>query len=150
MTSGVDLLGGLAVLAGMDRLEIDGVTGGSDNDYAAQTEGGLAALADHDLVIIHVESPDEEGHAGDTAAKIAAIEAIDAEVIARVIGVCRGSRRRPILAMPDHPTPVAIKTHVGEPVPFLLWGPGIAPNGARRTARPRRPRQGSCSTPADR
>jgi len=131
MTSGVDLLGGLAVLAGMDRLEIAGVTGGSDNDYAGQTEGALAALADHDLVIIHVESPDEEGHAGDTAAKLAAIEAIDSDVVSRVVAFAeeRGGDVR-VLAMPDHPTPIAIKTHVGEPVPFIVWGPGIEPNGA--------------------
>lgn len=131
MTSGVDLLGGLAVLVGMDRLDIAGVTGGSDNDYAGQTEGALAALADHDLVIIHVESPDEEGHAGDMVAKVAAIEAIDSEVVSRVIDYAseRGDVR--VLAMPDHPTPIAIKTHVGEPVPFLLWGPGIEPNGAQ-------------------
>ena len=130
MTSGVDLLGGLAVLAGMDRLEIAGVTGGSDNDYAGQAQGGLAALADHGLVVIHVESPDEEGHAGDTMAKVAAIEAIDREVIARVrvLAEERGDVR--LLAMPDHPTPIEIKTHVGEPVPFLLWGPGVDANGA--------------------
>jgi 2,3-bisphosphoglycerate-independent phosphoglycerate mutase len=128
MTSGVDLLNGLAVLVGMDRLEIDGVTGDSGNDYAGQTEGALAALDDHDLVIIHVESPDEEGHAGDVSAKVAAIEAIDMEVMSRVIAFAerRGDVR--VLAMPDHPTPIAIKTHVGEPVPFLLWGPGIEPD----------------------
>jgi 2,3-bisphosphoglycerate-independent phosphoglycerate mutase len=131
MTSGVDLLGGLAVLAGMDRLDIAGVTGGSDNDYAGQTEGALEALADHDLVVIHVESPDEEGHAGDLAAKLTAIEAIDTEVMSRVVEFAelRGDVR--ILAMPDHPTPIAIKTHVGEPVPFIVWGPDIEPNGAR-------------------
>lgn len=127
MTSGVDLLNGLAVLAGIDRLSIDGVTDGADTDYAGQAEGALAALADHDLVVIHVESPDEEGHAGSVKGKIEAIEAIDREVISRVR---RCSEELRLLAMPDHPTPIAIKTHVGEPVPFLLWGPGIAPNGA--------------------
>jgi len=130
MTSGVDLLGGLAVLAGIDRLEIDGVTGGSDNDYAGQTEGALAALDDYDLVVIHVESPDEEGHAGDVAAKIAAIEAIDAEVVSRVVAYARAEEDVRVLAMPDHPTPIAIKTHVGEPVPFIVWGAGVAANGA--------------------
>jgi len=129
MTSGVDLLNGLAVLVGMDRLDIAGVTGDSSNDYAAQTEGALAALADHDLVVIHVESPDEEGHAGDRAAKIAAIEAIDREVMSRVIERAEEGDVR-ILAMPDHPTPIPIKTHVGEPVPFVIWGPGIESNGA--------------------
>jgi len=129
MTSGVDLLNGLAVLVGMERLDIAGVTGDSGNDYAGQTEGALAALADHDLVVIHVESPDEEGHAGDIEAKIAAIEAIDREVMSRVIAYAATEEVR-VLAMPDHPTPIPIKTHVGEPVPFLIWGPGIARNGA--------------------
>lgn len=122
MTSGVDLLNGLAVLLGIDRLEIPGVSDGADNDYAAQAEGGLAALEDHDLVVIHVESPDEEGHAGDVEGKIAAIEAIDREVIARVRDY-PGELR--ILCMSDHPTPIALKTHVGEAVPFVLAGPGV-------------------------
>ena len=130
MSSGVDLLGGLAVLVGMDRLEIEGVTGGSDNDYAGQAEACLTALADHDLVVIHVESPDEEGHAGDVAGKIAAIEAIDREVVSRVRAFADAHGDVRVLAMPDHPTPLAIKTHVGEPVPFIIWGPGIAANGA--------------------
>ncbi len=127
MTSGVDLLNGLAVLTGIDRLEIPGVSDGPDNDYAAQAAGALVALADHDLVVIHVESPDEEGHAGDSAGKVAAIEAIDREVMSRVSAFAAETPMR-ILAMPDHPTPVQIKTHVGEPVPFLLWGPGVGGN----------------------
>jgi 2,3-bisphosphoglycerate-independent phosphoglycerate mutase len=135
MTSGVDLLNGLAVLAGLTRLQVAGVTDGPDNDYAGQAEAGLAALADHDVVVIHVESPDEAGHAGDADAKLAAIEAIDREVVSRVRAAqarfARDGGLR-ILAMPDHPTPVALKTHVREPVPFVLAGPGIARNGADR------------------
>jgi 2,3-bisphosphoglycerate-independent phosphoglycerate mutase len=127
LTSGVDLLNGLAVLFGIDRLQIPGVTDGPDTDYAAQADGALAALADRDLVIIHVESPDEEGHAGNVAGKVEAIEAIDRDVVARVR---RCSEELRILAMPDHPTPIALKTHVGEPVPFVLWGPGVTANGA--------------------
>ena len=130
MSSGVDLLNGLAVLAGIDRLDIAGVTGDSDNDYAGQAKGALAALDDHDLVFIHVEAPDEEGHAGDIEGKVAAIEAIDREVISRIRKRASSGDVR-ILAMPDHPTPIDIKTHVGEPVPFVLWGPGIAGNGGR-------------------
>jgi len=128
LTSGVDLLGGLAVLTGIDRLDIPGVTDGPDSDYGRQAAGGLAALAGHDVVVIHVETPDEAGHAGDVAAKIAGIEAIDREVVARAREI-EGLR---ILCMPDHPTPIALKTHVGEPVPFVLAGPGIEPNGASR------------------
>jgi len=128
LSSGVDLLNGLAVLAGIDRLDIEGVTGGSDNDYARQATEGLAALSDHDLVVIHVESPDEEGHAGDAAAKVRAIEAIDREVVSRVRAFAETAEVR-ILAMPDHPTPIALKTHTGEAVPFVVAGPGIAANG---------------------
>jgi 2,3-bisphosphoglycerate-independent phosphoglycerate mutase len=127
LSSGVDLLNGLAVLAGIDRLHIEGVTDGSDTDYSAQAAGALAALADHDLVVIHVESPDEEGHAGCVEGKMAAISAIDREIIGP-IRACTEELR--LLAMPDHPTPTLLKTHVGEPVPFIIWGPGIAPNGA--------------------
>lgn len=128
LTSGVDLLNGLAVLFGIDRLNIAGVTDGPDNDYAAQAEGALAALADHDLVVIHIESPDEEGHAADVAGKIAAIEAIDRQVVGRIRAHSEPLR---VLCMPDHPTPIAIKTHVGEPVPFVLHGPGVKESGAR-------------------
>jgi 2,3-bisphosphoglycerate-independent phosphoglycerate mutase len=129
MSSGVDLLNGLAVLTGMERLSILGVTGGSDNDYEAQATGALAALRDHDLVVIHVESPDEEGHEGSVAGKVEAIEAIDRFIVSRALE--RGAEGHVrLLAMPDHPTPIAIKTHVGEAVPFVLWGPGIEPNGA--------------------
>jgi 2,3-bisphosphoglycerate-independent phosphoglycerate mutase len=127
MTSGVDLLNGLAVLAGIDRLHIEGVSDGPDNDYEAQARGALVALDEHDLVIIHVESPDEAGHAGDLEAKLRAIEAIDREVVARALEYPAPLR---ILAMPDHPTPVALKTHVGESVPFVLYGPGVSWNGA--------------------
>lgn len=127
LTSGVDLLGGLAALTGIARLRIAGVSDGPDNDYAAQAIGGIQAFEDHDLVIIHVESPDEAGHGGDIQAKVEAIEAIDREVVGRAL---RHPGALRILAMPDHPTPVALKTHVGEPVPFVLYGPGVHPNGA--------------------
>lgn len=128
MTSGVDLLNGLGVLMGMDRLDIPGVSDGSDNDYVAQVEGALAALDEHDLVVVHVESPDEEGHAGNFTGKVAAIEAIDREILSRVRAF--GEELR-VLVMPDHATPTAIKTHVGEPVPFVIAGPGISHNGAQ-------------------
>jgi 2,3-bisphosphoglycerate-independent phosphoglycerate mutase len=131
MTSGVDLLNGLASLTGIDRLTIAGVTGDSDNDYAAQARGALSALENHDLVVIHVESPDEEGHAGDVSGKIAAIEAIDREVVSLVAEYASQHETR-ILAMPDHPTPIEIKTHVGEPVPFVIAGPGVAHNKGHR------------------
>jgi len=130
MTSGVDLLRGLARMVGMDRLDIPGVTGSLDNDYAAQAVGALNALDDHDLVVIHVEAPDEAAHAGVIDDKIEAIQRVDSEVVRRLRSWQADSLR--VLIMPDHPTPIQTQTHVAEPVPFMLWGPGFTANGAKR------------------
>jgi len=130
MTSGVDLLRGLAQMAGMTVLEIPGVTDGPDNDYAAQAAGALEALEGHELAVIHVEAPDEAAHGGDIAGKIAAIEKTDAEIAGRLRAWNRDDLR--LLAMPDHPTPIELRTHTGDAVPFLLWGKGLEANGARR------------------
>jgi 2,3-bisphosphoglycerate-independent phosphoglycerate mutase len=130
ITSAVDLLRGLGKMVDMDILEIPGVTDNLDNDFVAQANGGLKALETHDLVVIHIEAPDEAGHAGSFKDKVEAIQMIDKEVVGRLIAYQTDELR--ILVMPDHPTPVSIKTHVAEPVPFLLWGQGFAANGARR------------------
>lgn len=130
LTSGVDLLRGMAGMAGIASLDIAGVTDGPDNDYAAQAGGALAALREHDLVVIHIEAPDEAGHGGYVKQKIEALENIDREVVGR-IREWRGDALR-VLALPDHATPIAIQTHSPEPVPFLMWGPGFSGNGAKR------------------
>ena len=130
MTSGVDLLRGLARMVGMDRLDIPGVTGSLDNDYAAQAVGALNALDDHDLVVIHVEAPDEAAHAGAIDDKIEAIQRVDSEVVSRLRSWQSDSLR--VLIMPDHPTPIQTQTHVADPVPFMLWGPGFTANGAKK------------------
>lgn len=130
LTSGVDLLRGLGRMTGMDILDIPGVTDGLDNDFPAQTLGALKALEDHDLVVIHVEAPDEEAHAGSIEGKLEAIQRVDSEVVSRLRAFQPGNLR--LLVMPDHPTPIKVRTHVAEPVPFVLWGPGFSPNGARR------------------
>ncbi len=130
MTSGVDLLRGLARMVGMDILDIKGVTDGPDNDNAAQAAGALGSLKSHDLVVVHIEATDEAGHEGDIDGKIEAIQKIDEEVISRLLA-CRGEALR-VLIMPDHPTPIKVRTHTAEPVPFLIWGKGIKPGGAKR------------------
>ena len=130
MTSGVDLLRGLAQMAGMEILDIKGVTDGLDNDYAAQAAGALEALGRHDLVVIHIEAPDEAAHAGSIDDKIEAIQRVDSEVVSRLRS-WQGDDLR-VLVMPDHPTPIKVQTHTADPVPFLLWGEGIKANGARR------------------
>jgi len=129
LTSGVDLLKGLGKMSGMKILEIAGVTDGLDNDYAAQADGALEALDDDDLVVIHIEAPDEAAHAGAVDDKIEAIRRIDGEVIGRLRS--RSGELR-LLVMPDHPTPIESRTHSPEPVPFMLWGAGFKPNGAKR------------------
>jgi 2,3-bisphosphoglycerate-independent phosphoglycerate mutase len=128
MTSGVDLLRGLGGMMGMEILEIPGVTDGLDNDCRAQTAGALAALRECDLAVIHVEAPDEAAHAGSIDDKVAAIERVDSEAASQLRGWEEDSLR--VLVMPDHPTPIVIRTHSPEPVPFMLWGPGFKANGA--------------------
>jgi len=130
VTSGVDLLRGLARMMDMEVLDIAGVTDGPDNDYRAQAEGALAALRRNDLVAVHIEAPDEAAHAGSIDEKVATIERIDEEVVSRLRSWNEGTLR--VLVLPDHPTPIATRTHSGEPVPFLLWGPGFEANGACR------------------
>jgi 2,3-bisphosphoglycerate-independent phosphoglycerate mutase len=130
LTSGVDLLQGLGMMMGIDILEIAGVTDGLDNDFQGQAIGALKSLEDHDLVVIHIEAPDEAGHAGSVDDKIEAIQRIDRDVVSRLRAFEPGNLR--LLVMPDHPTPIEIKTHVAEPVPFMLWGAGFAANGAER------------------
>ncbi len=129
LTSGVDLLRGLAKMASMEILDIRGVTDGADSDHAAQITGALDALKKHDLVVVHIEAPDEAGHGGSVEEKVKAIEKIDREVVGRILKYSGGLRA---LVMPDHPTPVTIRTHTPDPVPFLIWGKGVKANGAKR------------------
>ncbi len=130
MTSGVDLLLGLAKMADIKVLQVPGVTGDIYNDYRAQMDGALDALDEADLVVVHVEAPDEAGHDGSIRDKVEAIERIDAEMVGPVRE--RGRERTRVLIAPDHPTPIGVQTHVSDPVPFLLWGEGFDSNGARR------------------
>ena len=123
LTSGVDLLRGLAKMAKIRNLDIPGVTDGMDNDCAAQAAGALKALDEHDLVVIHIEAPDEAAHGGHIDEKIKAIERVDKEVIAHLLSYKKDSLR--VLAMPDHATPIEVRTHVADPVPFVLWGSGF-------------------------
>jgi len=131
LTSGVDLLRGLGQMVAMDiLLDIPGVTDGLDNDHAAQVIGALKSLEGHDLVVIHIEAPDEAAHAGAIDDKVESIKRIDSEVLGRLRSWPGDNLR--VLVMPDHPTPISLRTHSPDPVPFLLWGPGFTANGGRR------------------
>jgi 2,3-bisphosphoglycerate-independent phosphoglycerate mutase len=132
-------------MAGMEIIQVPGVTDGLDNDYTAQGEGALKALDGQDLVVVHVEAPDEAGHSGSIDHKVEAIERTDREIISRLRGYKADKMR--LLILPDHPTPIDIQTHTGEEVPFLLWGPGISASGAQRFTEPEA-RAASFSIPA--
>jgi len=130
ITSAVDVLRGLALMMGMGVLDIPGVKDGADNDFAAQAVGALTALKEYDLVVIHIEATDEAAHSGSIDDKIEAIQRVDSEVLSRIRNWRPDNLRT--LILPDHPTPIETQTHSGEPVPFMLWGPGFTTNGANR------------------
>ncbi len=104
--------------------------GGLDNDFGGQAAGALAALNEYDLVVIHIEAPDEAAHAGSIDDKVEAIGRIDSEVLSR-LRAYQGDDLR-VLVMPDHATPIKSQTHTDEPVPFLLWGGGFTTHNAKR------------------
>ena len=131
MITAVDLLRGLAALAGWKRLEVPGATGYLDTDYAAKGRAAIAELATSDLVCVHIEAPDEASHQGDAAEKVKAIEEIDAKIVAPLLKHLAGLGDHRILVCPDHATFISTKTHSRGPVPFVMAGSGIAPSGQR-------------------
>ena len=131
MITAVDLLRGLAALAGWKRLEVPGATGYLDTDYAAKGRAAIAELSVADLVCVHVEAPDEASHQGDAAEKVKAIEEIDAKIVGPVAEHLSRLGDHRILVCPDHPTFLSTKTHSRGPVPFVMAGTGIAATGSR-------------------
>jgi 2,3-bisphosphoglycerate-independent phosphoglycerate mutase len=128
--SPVDIVRGLAVLAGLDIVDAPGQTAYYDTDYASTGRAAAAALADHDLVYVHIEAPDEATHEGLTAEKVEAIERIDADVVGPVLAAleARGEPFR-VLISPDHATTLESRTHVADAVPFALFGEGVGRRG---------------------
>lgn len=122
--SAVDIINGLGVYAGLERIPVPGITGFFDTNYKGKGEYGLSALEEKDLVFIHVEAPDEAGHMGDVEKKIKAIEEFDEKVVGTLLSGMERWRDWRLLLLPDHPTPIALKTHVAEPVPFVLASSG--------------------------
>jgi 2,3-bisphosphoglycerate-independent phosphoglycerate mutase len=117
----VDLVKGIGRYAGMEVVDVAGATGDIDTDYAAKARAALAMLPQVDLVFVHVEAPDEAGHRGSVKEKIRAIERVDAEVLVPLVAAAAGAA---IMVMPDHYTPVSLRTHVDPPVPFVFAGGG--------------------------
>ncbi|KXA93707.1 phosphoglycerate mutase [candidate division MSBL1 archaeon SCGC-AAA259M10] len=117
--SAVTLVKGLGVLAGMDKVDVPGVTGYYDTDYENKADYGLRSLVDHDLVLIHVEAPDEAGHSGDIEEKIRAIENLDNYIVGRFLDNL--DEDFTVSVMADHPTPIVVRNHVSDPVPFSIY-----------------------------
>lgn len=115
--SAVDLLNGIGTYAGMEIIKVPGATGFIDTDYQAKARYAIEALKRLDFLFIHVEAPDEAGHMGSIEEKVKAIERVD-EMIGTIMKEFNGR----IAVLPDHPTPIRIKTHTAEPVPFAILG----------------------------
>jgi 2,3-bisphosphoglycerate-independent phosphoglycerate mutase len=128
--SGVDIVRGLARMTGLAVLDVPGVTGDMNNDYVSQSMGTLEALDKYDMVVVHVEATDEAAHAGSIEDKVEGIQQVDEQIAGRLRSRDEDALR--VLVLPDHATPVEIQTHVADAVPFVLWGPGFKPGGAKR------------------
>jgi len=126
--SAVDLMKGIGIYAGLEVLNVPGVTGYIDTNYKGKAEYCLAALEQKDLdfVCVHVEAPDEAGHNGNLQDKLRAIEDFDREVVGRVLTGLKKFDAYTVMALTDHPTPIALKTHTSDPVPFALYKTGAA------------------------
>jgi 2,3-bisphosphoglycerate-independent phosphoglycerate mutase len=120
LISAVDLLRGIAVYAGLEVIKVPGATGYLDTDYSAKAEYALKSLEENDYVYIHVEAPDEAGHEGLVKEKVKAIEDIDKKIVSRILKEMEGKEYR-IAVLPDHATPIEVRTHTSEPVPFAIY-----------------------------
>ncbi|MBU4490983.1 MAG: cofactor-independent phosphoglycerate mutase, partial [Euryarchaeota archaeon] len=117
--SAVDLLKGIGKYAGLDIINVPGATGYLDTNFSGKAEYALRSLKCHDFVFVHVEAPDEAGHMGNIEAKIKAIEDFDEKVVGGMLNELAGDYR--IMVLPDHFTPISVRTHTKEPVPFAIY-----------------------------
>jgi len=131
MITAVDLLRGLAVLLGWQRIDVPGATGYLDTDYAAKGQAAIDALKDVDFVCVHVEAPDEASHEGNAQAKVKALEEIDRHIVGPIRAALAKQGDARIMVSPDHPTPLRTKTHSHGAVPFAMAGAGVTPDQLR-------------------
>ncbi len=127
--SAVDLIRGIGHYAGLRNIIVPGVTGLADTNYEGKAAAALEALRTDDFVFLHIEATDEAGHDGDIELKTRAIEYLDRRIVAPILDeVSRWDEPVCVALLPDHATPVEKRIHVGEPVPFTIWYPGILPD----------------------
>ena len=129
VVSAVDLLKGLGVLAGLEAVEVPGANGWLDTNYAGKVAAALEGLKSDDLAIIHVEAPDEAGHSGKLELKLEAIELFDENIVGPALeGMARFGPHR-VMVVTDHYTPLMVRTHTPEPVPYVIWDSEHKVNG---------------------
>ncbi len=121
----VDLIKGIGCYLGWDIINVPGATGYLDTNYANKAQYAIKALEDHDMVLVHIEAPDEAGHEGNVHEKVLAIEQTDSKIIGPLIAAKDKFRDLRILVLPDHYTPIIKRTHTSESVPFAAYGTGI-------------------------
>ena len=126
--SAVDLIKGLGISAGLPPIAVSGATGYLDTNYEGKARAALEALASVDFVYLHVEAPDEASHKGSLPEKMQAIEDFDARIVGPVLkGLEERFREFRIMILPDHPTPLSLKTHAADPVPYIIYASGGRP-----------------------
>ena len=130
MISAVDLLKGIAKLIGLDVINVPGATGYYDTNYKGKGEAAIKSLKSKAFVFVHVEAPDEAGHNGDLRQKIEAIENFDKYIVGPVWAALKSKDEYRVMVLPDHATPVSVRTHTDDLIPFVMCGKGIAPSGA--------------------
>ena len=127
--SAVDLINGIGVYAGMKVIKVEGATGLYDTNYEGKAKAAVDALKEVDLVYLHIEASDEAGHEGDAKLKIKTIEYLDKRVVQYIMNETSKMEEPVAIAItPDHPTPCEVRTHVYDPVPFIIYRPGEEPD----------------------
>ena len=122
----VDLARGLSLLIGFELIDVPGATGFVDTNYQGKAAAAIDALNKYDIVLVHIEAPDEAGHSGNAEMKKKAVERIDKFIVGPVYEAMQKFPSWRILVVPDHPTPVRTGAHVADPVPFAMAGTGVA------------------------
>ncbi len=128
----VDLIRGIGHYAGLRCIEVEGATGLADTNYEGKAQAAIDALRTDDFVYLHIEASDEAGHEGNLNLKLQTIEDLDRRVVGPICEAVKDwDEPVAIAVLPDHPTPVALFTHTNEPIPFLIYAPGIEPDNVQ-------------------
>jgi 2,3-bisphosphoglycerate-independent phosphoglycerate mutase len=128
----VDLIKGIGVYAGLTPVAVEGATGLYDTNYEGKAQAAINALKTNDFVYLHIEASDEAGHDGDVALKLKTVEYLENRIVKPIYEeVSKWNEPVAIAVLPDHPTPCRLRTHVAEPIPFLIYKPGVEPDAVQ-------------------